>query len=132
VKELFAETNAKACKSYFLFLDGKGIRAAFWEMVAYCNFIQSFPGARSRIRPSQEMWSMGRESLLLTVHELKPQLVIVLGKELKGHLPELPEGVQVCGVPHPSGRGFALNVLQPIVRSAIAEAGGQFPSAAQS
>ncbi len=103
-------------------------RAAFWETVAYCNFIQSFPGASPRIRPSPEMWSAGQEPLLYTIRELEPHLVIALGKELNRSLPEIPDGVHLCGVSHPSGRGFRLDVLQPIVRSAIEKAGGKFPS----
>ncbi len=104
-------------------------RAAFWDRVAFCNFIQSFPGTRPRIPPTPEMWAAGREAFLLTVTELEPKLVVVLGERLSRHLPDMPVGVQLCGVRHPSGRGFRLDVWQPIVRAAIAAVGGKFPIA---
>lgn len=94
-------------------------RASFWEEVAFCNFVQCFPGRTARIRPTTEMWAAGRESLIQTVEQLAPQLIIVLGKELRGHIPTLPPTVHVCYIPHPSGGGFRLAEWRPIVKAAI-------------
>jgi hypothetical protein len=46
--------------------------------------------------------------LLRTVGELCPQVVVVLGKRLKEHLPELPAGVSACGVRPPPGASSVL------------------------
>ena len=104
-------------------------RAEFWERVAYCNFIQSFPGAGPRKGPTPDQWLAGREPLLFTLAELKPQLLLVLGKNLRNYLPELPEYVHPCYVGHPSGQGFRYDELWPKVREAVAAAGGRYPSA---
>jgi hypothetical protein len=96
-------------------------RAAFWEHVAFSNFIQCFPGQSARVRPTTEMWSEARGPFLQTVLDLSPQLVIVLGEALLTHLPKPPEGVRLCAVRHPSGRGFRQAVWQPVVRDAISE-----------
>lgn len=103
-------------------------RAAFWERVAYCNFVQSFaPGPR--VAPTPEMWSAGGAALVQTVGELSPQLVVALGERLWPRLPEMPAGVNVCEVRHPSGRGFRYAVWQPLVRKAVVAAGGTLPAA---
>ncbi len=102
-------------------------RAAFWEQVAYCNFVQGFAAAGPRVAPTPEMWTGGGAALLQTVGELSPQLLIALGDRLLPRLPELPLGVRVCGVRHPSGRGFQHEVWQPVVRAAVVAAGGVVP-----
>jgi len=102
-------------------------RAAFWERVAFCNFVQGFAAAGPRVAPTAEMWAAGGAALLQTVGELSPQLVVALGERLWPRLPELPTGVQVCQARHPSGRGFRYEVWQPVVREAIVAAGGVVP-----
>ncbi|GAB3022965.1 hypothetical protein GCM10027285_00790 [Oleiagrimonas citrea] len=32
-------------------------RSAFWQRVAFHNYIQSFPGERARLRPTAAMWA---------------------------------------------------------------------------
>jgi hypothetical protein len=104
-------------------------RAGFWERVAFYNYVQSFPGPRARCRPTPEMWSAAREPFLHTLAEVAPRVLLVLGRELRRHLPELPAGVAVCAVQHPSSRGFRYGDWQPAVQAIMAAAEAE-PSAA--
>lgn len=97
-------------------------RVEFWESVAFYNYVQSFPGDKSRMRPTQEMWANAATPLLKTLQELRPQVMVVLGLELQSHLPEIPSGIRVCNVPHPSSRGFQYERWQPVVKTAISAA----------
>jgi hypothetical protein len=80
-------------------------RAAFWEQVAFYNYVQSFPGPRARYRPTPDMWTAARDPFLQTLTELRPQLMLVLGRELHRNLPDLPSGLAVCPAQHPSSCG---------------------------
>ena len=94
-------------------------RAEFWERVAFYNYVQSFPGPRARFRPTPEMWAAAQEPFLRTLAEVGPQVLLVLGRELRRNLPELPAGVAVCAVQHPSSRGFRYAAWQPVVQAAL-------------
>ncbi len=63
-------------------------REKFWNSVAFSNFVQSSVGRGARTRPSKEQWLKGKETFFEILEDLKPQLVIVLGYQLWGNLPE--------------------------------------------
>lgn len=94
-------------------------RRDFWERVAFYNYIQSFAGSGPRIRPTPEMWSAARDPFLTTLAEVNPQVLLVLGRELRYHLPDLPPHLRVCAVPHPSSRGFRYANWQPAVQTVL-------------
>jgi hypothetical protein len=94
-------------------------RYEFWERVTFYNFVQSFPGAGPRCRPTREMWSAAVTPFLATIHELTPQALVVLGKGLRSYLPEIPADIQVCDVQHPSSWGFQYEPWQSKVRLAL-------------
>jgi len=94
-------------------------RSAFWEQVAFYNYVQSFPGPRARWRPTPEMWSAAKAPFLQTLAEVEPQVLLVLGRELRRNLPELPTGASVCAVQHPSSRGFRYADWQPSVQATL-------------
>jgi hypothetical protein len=77
-------------------------RKEFWESVAFYNYVQEFVGDKSRIRPTKEMWQSAKKPFCEILEELKPQLIVVLGKELNKNLPRIPTGIEVCRVNHPS------------------------------
>jgi hypothetical protein len=55
---------------------------SFWDRVAFSNFVQRrLLGARTD-RPTRADWQTGWQVFTKTVEELKPNLVIALGKEL--------------------------------------------------
>lgn len=58
----------------------------FWQDVTFYNFVQVLVGERSRIRPTQEMWSVSVPAFIEIVSTLKPERVLVLGKANWGNL----------------------------------------------
>jgi hypothetical protein len=97
----------------------KAARVEFWERVAFYNYVQSFPGPRARWRPTPAMWEAARAPFLQTLQEVAPQLLLILGRELRRHLPVLPAELPVCAVQHPSSRGFKYDQWQPMVQAAF-------------
>jgi hypothetical protein len=94
-------------------------RKAFWEQVAFYNYVQQFVGASARKRPTPAQWEEAKEPFIHTVRELSPDLIIVLGQDTKRHLPkDLPHAVYAF-VRHPSGRGFSYKKWQPMVAAAF-------------
>ena len=90
-------------------------RSAFWESVAFDNYIQTSVGERSRIRPSPEMWEAAEKPFLQTLNTLKPEFLIVLGKELEKNVSPLIVGIEdikCVYVKHPSAFGSKLAVAQ--------------------
>ena len=81
-------------------------REAFWEDVAFYNFVQEFPGPTARIRPTARMWEDAVAPYFATIKELDPELVIILGDELWEHVPYDAKKTPLCGIPHPSSYGF--------------------------
>jgi hypothetical protein len=107
-------------------LDGKTwidneARGDVWEHIAFYNYIQCFVSTDPRVRPSPEMWAAARAPFLHVLNELDPKVVLVLGKELAGHLPVLPDGIEVCRIQHPS-TGFDYRKWNPIFHEAIERA----------
>src|SRR5579871_1141391 len=72
-------------------------RKEFWDRVAFYNYIQTCLQA-TRCRPTPVMWLAAREPFLQTLGGLvpRPQLLLVLGRELRRNLPELPAEIEVC------------------------------------
>jgi hypothetical protein len=94
-------------------------RAEFWERVAFCNFIQKFPGESPRIRPTPEMWRDAVEPFIATLEELRPDMVLVLGKELHGMLPVASDKVSYCYIQHPSSYRFDSKHWRGVIKAAL-------------
>lgn len=62
-------------------------RRAFWDSVAFYNFIQEPAGDHARIRPTTEMWRRGRDPFFTVLGWLKPRHVLALGSDLWRYLP---------------------------------------------
>jgi hypothetical protein len=92
-------------------------RAEFWETVAFYNFVQTFVGHEARMRPTEAMWQAGAKPFLQTLEELKPDFLLVLGKELTRWVPELPQDLKVLALPHPASMGFRCAVHQPTIQA---------------
>ena len=100
-------------------------RKEFWERVVFYNFIQEFPGPTSRRRPTLEMWSTAKSPFIGTLQELDPQVLIVLGQDLQKNLPEIPSGIHVCFIKHPSSGGLRYSQWQPGIQSVLRKAKDQ-------
>jgi len=100
-------------------------RRSFWDDVAFYNFIQRFPGDGPRIRPTEKMWAHAPDAYLQTVRELKPELIIIMGRELQSHVPYIETKMQsdnfprICEIDHPSYPKIDLNRARRIIRKSI-------------
>src|SRR5690606_11461910 len=70
--------------------------AEVYENIAFYNYLPMFAGDWARQRPSPELWEAGQGPFRRVLEDLKPDLVLVLGKELNHHVPQLPPGVHRC------------------------------------
>jgi hypothetical protein len=98
-------------------------RADFWGRVAFYNYVQSFLPA-ARYRPTLNMWEAAGQPFLRLLEELSPKVVLVLGAELRSHLPELPTSISVCYVTHPSSSKFTYELAIPEFQKAFKRAKG--------
>jgi hypothetical protein len=97
---------------------------AFWNSVAFYNYIQEIVGTGPRQRPSPEMWKNSEGTFRLVLGVLKPDCVLVLGRALwwnlydlklivddsakKGSSYLLPDSARIGAacIRHPSSWGF--------------------------
>ena len=100
-----------------IWLDDKA-RGEIWEHVAFYNYIQGFVSTDPRVRPTSTMWASAQLPFLQVLRDIKPQVILVLGKELSSHLPEIPEGIEVCRIQHPS-TGFVYSKWNPLFAKAV-------------
>lgn len=111
----------------FILRQGQGNRLSsaqrreFWDKVAFYNYVQEIVGKKARIRPTREMWKRSEQSYYKVLHDLKPDLVVVLGKQLAKNLPEPVQGIAFCEVDHPSS-GFRYQDHAQSLDMAIEEA----------
>lgn len=74
-------------------------------------------------RPTPDMWKRSEEAYYQVLQELKPDLVVVLGKQLARNLPAAVDGIVLCEVNHPSSGFKYQDHVQSLV-DAIEEAKG--------
>jgi hypothetical protein len=96
-------------------------RKQFWEKIAFYNYVQEFVGPRPRMRPTPAMWKRSEKAYHQVLCDLKPDLVVVLGKQLAKYLPAPEAHVTVCKVRHPSG-GFKYRDHLQSLKEAVQEA----------
>ena len=89
----------------------------FWESVAFYNFVQEIVAKGQR--PEDNLWRQGSVPFLNTLAFLKPQVLLVLGKDLAKHLPPIPAEIRVIKIDHPSYRQFNFAEAQAKVRADI-------------
>jgi len=89
-----------------------------WSRIAFANYIQRFPGQKSRIRPTQAMWEDASSRLPALLDAVQCDRVLVLGRDL-GNWLALPEGIVRCDIPHPSSFGFKLDTWRAQVRETL-------------
>jgi len=94
-------------------------RYALWENVAFYNYVQAIVGEGARIRPTSEMWQKSKTALNQVIDKLDPQVLVVLGTELANNLPDIPEGIEVCYLNHPSSGGYSYATNNQLVQNSI-------------
>lgn len=97
-------------------------RTAFWDQVAFYNYVQELVGERARQRPTPDMWKHSKGAYYQVLQDLEPDLVVVLGRQLAKNLPPPPvDGITFCKVNHPSS-GFKYENHAQSLMNAIEEA----------
>ncbi len=115
-------------------LDKKGAkispknREAFWNKVAFCNYIQDYVGEKydSKKSPTEKMWNNAKEPFIQTIEELQPDVLIVLGvglgKNLLKNLEKTYINMKIATVTSPA-RSMSYDDSRSIIRCALATAG---------
>ncbi|NBA84857.1 hypothetical protein GVN16_03755 [Emticicia sp. CRIBPO] len=76
-----------------------------WDRLAFYNYVQEFAGDKARKRPTDEMFNESAEALEEVFQDLKPDIVVFLGKKLSYHIQQnhvSKNGVIFCYWTHPS------------------------------
>lgn len=120
-------------------------RQDFWRTAAFTNYVQHNVGAVPRERPTNDQWEYAHAAFQQTLDEVKPQFVLVLGKELWSREFQRDEcatqimsiGAKtkpfclrrhrsgssfIFGINHPSSPGWAYAKWSPWVTVALDEA----------
>ncbi|WP_249168509.1 hypothetical protein [Erwinia sp. E602] len=76
-----------------------------WQQVALYNFLQELVGEQGRVRPTAQMWNDAILMFLEVAHELKPDVIVVLGYEPWHKAHQLPanQPVEWRSLRHPAG-----------------------------
>ena len=104
-------------------------RGEVWNHVAFYNFVQSFVGDRSRIRPNSRQWIEAQAPFKEVLHHLQPDAVLVLGYRLGEHILDFPVGVEFEVIGHPSSYRMRYDKAIPSFEGLIARAKARVSSA---
>lgn len=82
---------------------------AFWETVAFYNYVQSFVGTKPKERPTPKMFEDSQYAMKEILFSLKPDIIVVLGVELYKNLVRMNidfGDAMICSWTHPSSPHF--------------------------
>jgi len=74
------------------------------------------------------MWEAGKLQFTEVLLELQPQVLLVLGAELRSHLPALSADLQVCYSVHPSYPGFSYEPASTQLKSLLVKVRDAMPN----
>jgi hypothetical protein len=97
-------------------------RRQLWDRLAFYNYVQSFPGSKSRVRPSRALWDAAAACLPWVINDLQPQFLLILGRDLEKQILRHLPSVSACPIPHPSSFGFKRVEWSGAVRAALTRA----------
>jgi len=89
----------------------------FWDRVAFYNYVQEYAGETPEGTVTAEMWKDAEKPFLTVLEQLDPDALLILGKELSKHVPEVD--IETCVVTHPSSPRFSYNGEQEDVRNML-------------
>lgn len=130
--------HTKLCSAFLGYSPSLADKQAFWQSVAFYNFLQVSAGSHHAADPGQDAWLASRRPFLEVLEALQPQAVVALGErvwnwmpEAMGPPPQVPGverrdlcryqhsggGVAVMRIAHPSYSGFQSELWTPLLRS---------------
>jgi len=92
----------------------------FWDRVAFYNYVQEYAGETPNGTVTPEMWADAEKPFLTVLEQLDPDALLILGKELSNHVPEVD--VETCVVTHPSSPRFSYEGEQEAVQALLENA----------
>lgn len=74
-------------------------KLAFWNSVAFYNYVQTLVGPEARMRPKREMWPRSEDAFAQVLDELQPEFALLLGYALWDNAPDLDgrAGPEIAG-----------------------------------
>lgn len=89
-------------------------RAAFWDSVAFCNFVQEPVGLTCDDRPDDSHYRGAVLSLPRVLQIIRPRAVLILGSEQGAHSRTVVSqlGIPCVVAPHPTGYGVETATLR--------------------
>ena len=89
----------------------------FWDRVAFYNYVQEYAGETPNGTVTPEMWEDAEKPFLTVLEKLDPDALLILGKRLSKHVPEVK--VESCVVTHPSSPRFSYDGEQGTVQKML-------------
>ena len=94
-----------------------------WDRIAFYNYVQEMLPA-PRMRPTDDMWRQARQIFPAVVEQLKPQVIVVMGKQLREWF-KAPSGVEVCFTEHPSSSSFSYQPWMDEIKLTLSRLGDE-------
>ena len=76
--------------------------ARVFQELAFYNFVQSQVGSAPRGQPTFRQWVEAQDPLKTVLGVLRPDAVLVLGRELRRHILDWPGGIERETIAHPA------------------------------
>ena len=96
-----------------------GLLRDTWDRIAFYNYVQQMLPA-PRVRPTDVMWKEAQEIFPFVIDKLQPQLIVVMGKQLRECFVP-PPGVEICFTEHPSSPSFSYEPWSTNIQSAYSQ-----------
>ena len=98
------------------------LRGEVWEHIAFYNFVQEFVGDGPRNAPDFRQWVEAQVPFKTIVQDLRPDAILVLGHRLREHILDVPNGVDVESIGHPSSSSMRYDDAIPRCENLVARA----------
>jgi hypothetical protein len=91
-----------------------------WDGLSFYNYVQDLLPA-ARVRPTPDMWVRAAKPFAETLDMLKPDIVLIAGKQLSRQVPDLPIPIATVRITHPSAFGFSYAAARVAVNEQMPE-----------
>ena len=99
-----------------------GDLAKVFQEIAFYNFLQTFKGGTARGKATSQEWEDSQAPLKTVLDGLRPDAVLVLGRELSRRIPDFPEDTPRADIAHPAWPDFSYNEAIPKFQNLLEQA----------
>lgn len=87
-------------------------REFIWDRIAFYNYVQGMAGTGARDSVPKNLWETSQEAFYSVVKAVRPNALLIVGKTLRKHLPDLnmhtaTAQVETLTIPHVAWPGFS-------------------------